>query len=261
MQQLWTKINTQKLENSSSARSVGFLPPSKLLQHLFLHSVFKFLCMLMASERNLRAEWECKAENMIWITYGFLQKCIFVSRSADFGDVPGNTQKSPHSFLLSNYLFTVGSNFFKAFSFCQNMFEHNITCAANNPYSMQCLRPYSDRDLCTGHFPTCAQLPSFNCGSGKMWSSRHTESASAKTINKGLQVANKQQEISMYLPCLSNASVEKLKQRGQSLLSCSVSGQGKAGLHLLLFLQVHLFPLTLNGADYGAEGSAVVHLS
>jgi len=91
-------------------------------------------------------------------------------------------------------------------------------------------------DLCTGHFPTCAQLPSFNCGSGKMWSSWHTESASAKAINKGLQVANKQQEISMYLPCLSNASVEKLKQRGQSLLSCSVSGQGKAGLHLLLFL-------------------------
>lgn len=260
MQQLWTKINTQKLENSSSARSVGFLPPSKLLQHLFLHSVFKFLCMLMASERNLRAEWECTAENMIWITYGFLQKCIFVSRSADSGDVPGNTQKSPHSFLLSNYLFTVGSNFFKAFSFCQNMFECNITCAANNPYSMQCLGPYDDRSLhrALPHLCTASQL---HCGSGKMWSSWHTESASAKAINKGLQVANKQQEISMYLPCLSNASVEKLKQRGQSLLSCSVSGQGKAGLHLLLFLQVHLFPLTLNGADYGAEGSAVVHLS
>lgn len=44
MQQLQKKKkNPNKLENSSSACFVGFLPPFKLLQHLFLHSVFTFL--------------------------------------------------------------------------------------------------------------------------------------------------------------------------------------------------------------------------
>lgn len=93
-----------------------------------------------------------------------------------------------------------------------------------------------------------------------MWSSLHTGATSAKHINKSLQATNKQQ-ISMCLPCLSNASAEKLKCTGQSLLSCSLSGQGKTGFHLLLFSQVYLFPLTLSRADHSAESSTIVQLS
>lgn len=44
---------TNKLENSSSACLVGFPPPFKLLQHLFLHTLFKFLVYSSLQKRNL----------------------------------------------------------------------------------------------------------------------------------------------------------------------------------------------------------------
>lgn len=45
-----------------------------------------------------------------------------------------------------------------------------------------------------------------------MWSLLHTDSTSAKSINKTLHVTNKKQQISIYLPCQSSATVEKLKR-------------------------------------------------
>lgn len=53
-----------------------------------------------------------------------------------------------------------------------------------------------------------------HCVSGKMWSLLHTESTSAKTINKTLHVTNKTQQISMYLPRQSRATVENTEVKG-----------------------------------------------
>lgn len=65
----------------------------------------------------------------------------------------------------------------------------------------------------------------------------------------------------MYLPCQSSATVEKLNGRGQSLLSCSMSEQGKTAFHLLLFSSVCLFQLAFEqGRDHGAGSNTVVQL-
>lgn len=68
--------------------------------------------------------WESTAKSVIWITYGFLKKCRFISVSADAGEVPAEevTQKESSSpFLFFSAIISsikVGDNFFKPLSYC-----------------------------------------------------------------------------------------------------------------------------------------------
>lgn len=140
--------------------------------------------------------WESTAKSVIWITYGFLKKCRFISVPADAGAVPAEevTQKESSSpFLFFSAIISsvkVGDNFFQAFVI---LLKHVQTacCAANNPDVTRCLTPYGDRDLCRAHFHACVELPDFTerCKDAELAAQR----PAAKTTTKTSHVTSKTQ--------------------------------------------------------------------